>query len=117
MLLVSWDCRISACTSSRKRKETDRIIAKLSSRWHEDIEALTRSHQFLPERVTTRVPLAEIRGPFQELGLAVLGRKGNARRDQQRGVAVVLSSGVAEDPLGSILRSDAHRVDGASRSA
>src|SRR2546423_13035704 len=23
MLLVSWDCRISACTSSRKKKETE----------------------------------------------------------------------------------------------
>ena len=47
--------------------------------------------------MTTRVPLAEIRGPFQELGCAALGRKGDARRDEQRGVAVVLSSGVAED--------------------
>jgi hypothetical protein len=25
MLLVSWDCRISAYTSSRRKKETDRI--------------------------------------------------------------------------------------------
>jgi len=73
----------------------------MSSGWHDHIQALTRSRQLLSERVTTRVPLAEIRGPFQELGRAALGRKGDARRDEQRGVAVVLSSGVAEDPLRS----------------
>ena len=62
--------------------------------------------------MTTRVPPAEIRGPLQELGRTVLGRKGDTRRDEQRGVAVVLSSGVAEDPLSSFLRGDAHRVAG-----
>ncbi len=75
MLLVSWDCRISACTSSRKKKETDRTSYEMSSGWHDHIQALTRSRQLLSERVTTRVPLAEIRGPFQELGRAALGRK------------------------------------------
>jgi hypothetical protein len=28
MLLVSWDCRISAYTNSRKKKETDRVSYK-----------------------------------------------------------------------------------------
>ena len=44
-------------------------------------------------------------------GRATLGRQGDARRDEQRGVAVVLSPGAAEDPLSSLLRCDAHRVD------
>ena len=56
--------------------------------------------------------LAEVDGPSQELGRAILGRKGDARRDEQRGVAVVLSSGVAEDPVNSPLSRVAHRVDG-----
>ena len=59
-----------------------------------------------------QVPLAEIRSPSQELGRATLGRKGDTRRDEQRGVAVVLSPGVAEDRLSSLSRCDAHRVDG-----
>lgn len=111
MLLVSWDCRISAYTSSRRKKETDRL-PRLSSGWHEHIQALTRSRQLLSERVTTRVPLAQISGPFQELGRAALGRTGDARRDEQRGVAIVLSPGVVEDPFSSLLRRDAQRGDG-----
>src|SRR5260221_450680 len=67
MLLVSWDCRISACTSSRKKKETDRTSYQMRSGWHEHIQALTRSRQLLSERVTTRGPLAKIRDPFQGL--------------------------------------------------
>ena len=58
MLLVSWGCRISAYTSSRKKKETDRPHATLGSRWHEHTQALARSHQFLAERVTTLVLLS-----------------------------------------------------------
>src|SRR6266498_5161936 len=103
MLLVSWDCRISACTSSRKKSGPIELLTRLSSSWDEHIQAFTRSRQLLSERVTTRVPLAEIRGPFQELGRAALGRKGDARRDEQRGVAIVLSPGVAEDPVYSLL--------------
>jgi hypothetical protein len=37
---------------------------------------------------------------------------GDARRDEQRGVTVVLSPGVAEDFVHPLLGRDAHRVDG-----
>ena len=73
---------------------------------------MRRSRQLLSERVAAPVLLAKIRSPSRELGRATLGRKGDARRDEQRGVAVVLSPGVAEDPLSSLLRCDAHRVQG-----
>lgn len=98
MLLAFWDCRISAYTSSRRKQETV-SLPRLSSGWHEHIQAPIRSRQLLSERVTTRVHLAQISGPFQELGRATLGRTGDARRDEQRGVAIVLSPGVAAESL------------------
>ena len=53
MRLVSWGCHISAYTSSRKKKETDRPHATLGSGWHEHTQALTRSRKLLSERVAT----------------------------------------------------------------
>jgi len=61
--------------------------------------------------MATPVLLAEIHRPFQELGRAALGRKRDARRDEQRSVAVVPSSGVAKESLNSLLSREAHRVD------
>jgi hypothetical protein len=51
-------------------------------------------------------------------GPAVLGRKGDARREEQRGVAIVLSPGVVEDPFSSptqpsSMKADPHRAAGA----
>ncbi len=75
MLLVSWGCHISAYINSRKKKETDKPRATLSSGCHEHTQALTRSRQLLSERTATPVLLAEIRGSSQELRRAVLGPK------------------------------------------
>jgi hypothetical protein len=41
----------------------------------------------------------------------LLGKR-DTGRDEQRGVAVVLSPRITEDPLSSLRRCDAHRVDG-----
>jgi hypothetical protein len=73
--------------------------------------------QLLSERVATPVLLAEIRGPSQELGRAALGRKGDARRDEQRRVTVVLSPRVVEDLVNSLFSRDAHRGDGGETNA
>lgn len=89
MLLAFWDCRISEYTSSRKKKEVDRPHTTRRSGWQEHTQALTRPRQLHSERVAMPVLLAEISGPSQDLGRAALGRKSDARRDEQRGVTVV----------------------------
>ena len=61
--------------------------------------------------MATPVLLAEVHRPSQERGRALLRRVRNARCDEQRGVAIVLSPGVAEYPLESLLSCNAHRVD------
>jgi hypothetical protein len=78
MLLVSWDCRISAYTNSRRKKEIDRISYETEFRMASTHPSSRTLAPTPVERVTTRVPLAEIRGPFQDLGRAVLGRRGDA---------------------------------------
>ena len=95
-----------------RRRNPIGLHATPGSGWHEHTQALTRSRQLLSERVATPVLLAEVLSPSQGLGGAALGRESDARRDEQRGVAVMLSPGVTEDPLCSFLRCDAHRVDG-----
>src|ERR1700730_3192012 len=94
------------------QEEANRVAVTPSSDWHQHTQTLRRSRQLLSERVAAPVLLAKIRSPSQELGRATLRRKGDARRDEQRGVTVVLSPGVAEDPVESLLRRYPHRVDG-----
>ena len=97
MQLVYWGCPISACTSSRKKKDTDRAAG------HEARLAptATLSHSrasLLSERVATPSTWRKSITHLRSLATRFLGAWRDARRDEQCGLSVVLSAGVAEDP-------------------
>src|SRR4029453_16511760 len=74
-------CAVEQAPSCQRRT----TARTLSSGWQDHGQALTRLRQLLSERGTTRGPLGAICGLFQERGHAARGRKGDARRDEQRG--------------------------------
>ena len=74
----------SACAPAHPgRRKPIGSRATPSSGWRQHTQTLRRWCQLLSERVATSVLLAEVHSPAQELGRALLGRKGDARRDEQ----------------------------------